>query len=231
MVDGFRRGVGWTLVLGCAALMAWLLWTDLTAATAWQRGDLTKGVWDRERVNIDLGLWSTRFMIAALAVSPVSDAMREPSLKRLRRGLGLAAFAFAAAHAVHYVVYVGLWPDHLHILVRRPYLLVGVIALALFVPLALSSNAAAPRRLGPRRWRLLHRLVYPAAVLVVAHELMAWSNLFGEVGLHALCVAALLAWRIRPRGKPCRRPTPALADGLSVRHGRGDGAPPSPSPR
>ena len=130
MSDTIRPRLGWGLLLACGAVFGWLMWKDATAHFPT----------DRERVNIALGIWSSRFLVATLAVTPLSVAVREPGLRRLRRDLGLAAFAFALVHSVHYVVYAGLWPQRLAVLVRRPYLTVGVVALLLFIPLALTSS-------------------------------------------------------------------------------------------
>lgn len=192
MSDTVQRRVEWIVGLGCTALVAWLLWRDQTARL----------MFGRERVNVELGLWSARFLLAGLAVTPISQVLRRPRLKVLRRSLGLAAAAFAVLHGVHYLIYAGIWPDHLQVLVRRRYLTIGVIAALLLLPLAATSFGGAIRWMGPSRWRALHWLVYPAAILTVLHEVLAWARLFGEVGVHVVLLAVLLAWRLVP---PLRR--------------------------
>ena len=174
----------------------------------------------REQVNIELGLWSTRFLIGALAITPLSAWLREPSLKRWRRPLGLAALAFALVHASQYAVYSMIWPDRLHYLFRRPYLIIGFVAVLLLIPLALTSSNAAVRWLGPRRWKALHKLVYPAAALVVAHALLGFGNPLKEPGLQAALIAGLLALRIKtPWRKAAQKEVGGLGRNRTGVHG------------
>jgi sulfoxide reductase heme-binding subunit YedZ len=186
MSDTARRRWLWVFVALSVGVLAWLLWRDVAAGR-----DSTS----RERVNIALGLWSTRFLLAALAISPLSALFREPQLKRARRPLGLAAAGFAMVHAVQYLIYTRIWPSHLQILVIRPYLTIGVVAFALLLPLAATSTNAAVRKMGPRRWRGLHRLVYLALPLVLLHEALGWANLGEEAGVHVVLGVSLLGWR------------------------------------
>jgi sulfoxide reductase heme-binding subunit YedZ len=171
--------------LGCWALGAWLFMRDS------QAGDF----WAREAVNTELALWAGRFLIAALAMSPLSVVLRAPGLKRWRRPLGLAAVGFSIFHTVQYIAYVGVWPDRLPALFTRPFLVLGMGCLALLLPLALTSTRTAVQWLGPTRWKWLHRLVYAAAALMAVHELMALGDPISEPGLHGLLIAGLLAFR------------------------------------
>ncbi len=92
---------------------------------------------------------------------------------------------------------------------------IGLIALVLFVPLAVTSADVVVRWIKPRRWRLLHLLVYPAAALSVIHEVMAYGPLKGEAGLYSVLTVLFLVNKgvrlvreTRPR-KP--RPVPVAA--------------------
>jgi sulfoxide reductase heme-binding subunit YedZ len=181
--------------LASAVLAGWMLWV---AAHPWR-------AFQPDRIDKDLGLWSLRFLFACLLASPVSRLLRAPWMRRWRRPLGLAAAAFALLHTLHFLVWGRIWPHRMEALLRRPYLTVGLVALVLFAPLAATSNDAAIRGLSPRRWRRLHLLVYPAAILSVAHEVMAYGPLMGEAGLYCLLLAvlvgaklALAAWRPSP---------------------------------
>lgn len=188
----------WIFTAVCVAFAVWMMWQDHTA----------RWISSRQNINIELGLWSTRLLLVGLMMSPIAQGLRQPFWKRLRRPLGLAAFAFTALHAVHFLLYANVWPDHLMQLLRRRYLLVGVIGLALMTPLAATSFNAALRAMGPRRWRLLHWLVYPAAVFTVLHEVWSGARLMGEVGVHVVVLAVLLGWRLVPlaiRSWPGRR--------------------------
>jgi sulfoxide reductase heme-binding subunit YedZ len=119
-------------------------------------------------------------------------------LFRFRRVLGVAVFVYASVHLLLFAqVYVG-WDAALlrEELGERPYVLVGFAAWVLFLPLALTSTDAARRWLG-RRWRLLHRAVYPATVLVWLHIFWLARSDIAEALFYAALFAGLLAWRMR----------------------------------
>lgn len=189
--------------LACTVLAGWMLWRALHPVRPFQI----------DRINKDMGLWSLRFLFACLALSPLSRWLRAPNLRRWRRPLGLAAFAFAALHTVHFLLYGRLWPNRLDILFKRQYMTIGLIALVLFVPMALTSADVAVRWIKPKRWRLLHLLIYPAAALSVIHEVMAYGPLKGEAGLYSvLTVLFLLNKGVRlAREKGAKKPPPVAA--------------------
>lgn len=145
-----------------------------------------------------LGLWALRFLVAALAITPLRR-LGGPSLVRYRRAIGLLAFYYACLHlGVYLLLDKGLdlatiWAD----IVRRPYITVGMLAFAILVPLAVTSNGPMIRRLGARAWQRLHRLVYVAAAAAAIHFLMlvkVWAA--PEPLLYAGLVAALLLMRL-----------------------------------
>jgi sulfoxide reductase heme-binding subunit YedZ len=151
----------------------------------------------------EIGLIALQLLIAALAVTPLRDLTRI-NLLRFRRFLGLMAFYSAA---MHFTIWLSLdrqfdWPRIVEDLTKRPFIMVGMAALALLVPLAATSNDAALRRLGGAAWRKLHRLAYPATALAAAHFVWlvkAWPL---EPLLYAAGVAGLRlyrAWRARRR--------------------------------
>lgn len=168
------------------ALAGWLLWVATHPARPFQI----------DRMNKDMGLWSLRCLFACLLISPVSRWLRMPSLRRWRRPLGLAAFGFALLHTVHFLLYGRLWPNRLDLLFKRPYMTIGLVALVLFVPLAATSTDAAIRWATPRLWRRLHLAVYPAAVLSVVHEVMAYGPMLGEAGLYSGLALVLTVARL-----------------------------------
>ena len=169
--------------LACAVLAGWLLW----------RASHQHRAFEADWVNKELGRWSLRFLFVCLLLSPLSRLLRQPAWRRWRRPLGLMAFAFAAIHTLHFLLYGRVWPHRMAILVQRPYLAIGMLALILFVPLAASSNDAVVRWMTPRRWRLLHGAVYPAVALSVVHEVMSYAQLIGEAGLYCALVVLVLA--------------------------------------
>lgn len=127
-----------------------------------------------ERVTHATGDAALYFLLASLAVTPLRRLFSAGVLVRFRRMLGLFAFAYASLHFATYVfdrAYVEAaldWPSILRDIAKRPYITVGVAALTLMVPLAITSTQALMRRLG-KRWQTLHRLVYACAVLVILH--------------------------------------------------------------
>src|SRR5262245_6931005 len=145
-----------------------------------------------------LGLWCLRLLVLTLCVTPLRELLGWNWLARHRRTLGLFAFGYAA---LHWLVYALLdvqldWRDLIEDLGKRPYIMVGMGGLALLLPLALTSSAAAIRRLGGRRWALLHRLVYVAAVLGVVHFWMAVKKDIAEPLTYASTFGVLFLYRI-----------------------------------
>src|SRR5690606_28402808 len=151
------------------------------------------------------GKWALILLLATLAMTPLQRLAHSLLPARLRRMLGLFAFAYACVHFGIYAYFdrglsfAGLWDD----IVFRPYILVGFAALVLLIPLALTSTDNMMRRLG-RRWKPLHRLVYLCAGLAVLH--FVWQVKPGNLDpwyyavVLALLLALRLAWWRRRRG-------------------------------
>ena len=140
-----------------------------------------------------------RFLVIALAITPLRQLTGWNVLIRFRRMLGLYAFAYAT---LHFAAYLGLdlrgyWTQIFEDIAKRPYITVGFTAWLLLVPLAVTSTKGWIKRLG-RNWARLHRLVYVAACLAVLHFLWMRSGkqLFGEVWLYGSWIALALAWRV-----------------------------------
>jgi sulfoxide reductase heme-binding subunit YedZ len=144
-----------------------------------------------------LGLWSLKFIVIGLAITPLRR-LGGPSLLRYRRAVGLLAFFYAAMHFTVYLVLdrgldmAAIGRD----LVKRPYIMAGMAAFAILLPLAVTSNNALVRRLGPA-WNRLHRWVYAAAALGAFHFLLVVKAWPAEPIIYAGIVAALLLSRIR----------------------------------
>lgn len=123
----------------------------------------------------DSGDWAAWLLMPTLAVTPLRLMFRKQAwtiwLMRRRRDLGVASFAYALAHTIMYLIRKGS-PEFVFAELSTPYILAGWIALALFLPLAITSNDFSVRRL-KRSWKRLHRLVYPAAILACLH--WVWS--------------------------------------------------------
>ena len=148
-----------------------------------------------------LGDWTLRFLCLALAVTPLRVLTHTPALARFRRMVGLWVFFYAVLHLLAYAVFV-MELDVTEMLldvVKRPFILVGTLALVLLALLAATSFNGAIGWLGAKRWRALHRAVYAVAVLSVLHFfwMRAGKNDFTEVALYAAVLALLLGWRVQ----------------------------------
>ena len=155
----------------------------------------------------ELGWWAVALLVATLAVTPVRVWSGKAWLLRLRRPLGLWAFTYALLHLTVYLVLDRqlAWPEIVGDLAKRPYIMVGMAAVTLLLPLAATSTAAAMRRLG-RRWQMLHRLTYPAAILAVLHFALQVKKDLTEPLLFAVVLAGLLAWRLQRKLSRTRTP-------------------------
>lgn len=145
-----------------------------------------------------LGVWALRFLLIALAVTPVRQMTGWNALARLRRMLGLFAFFYVT---IHLLSYVGLdeffdWHAIGRDILKRTFITVGMAAFALLIPLAVTSTDRMARRLGGRRWRLLHRAVYGVAPLAVLHYWMMIKADHVEPFLYGLIALLLLSWRV-----------------------------------
>jgi methionine sulfoxide reductase heme-binding subunit len=156
-----------------------------------------------------LGLWTLRFLIASLAITPLRQ-LTGVSLLRYRRALGLLAFYYALLHLTTYLVldqgldFDRIWDD----IFKRLYITIGMACFVVLLPLALTSNNLAIRRLGGKVWQRVHRLVYLAAILAVLHFLMSVKSWPIEPVNYALIVAILLGYRLArsfKRGERQRR--------------------------
>ncbi|CAM3056363.1 sulfoxide reductase heme-binding subunit YedZ [Paracoccus aminovorans] len=159
-----RRLPVWAVWLGGMIPVALLVWDTLTGGL---------GVDPVRDIEHRLGRTALYFLLATLAVTPLLRLMRL-NLMRFRQALGLICFAYASCHLLAWVVFdMGfLWAQMLRDIVKRPYLVFGMLAFAMLLALAVTSNRFSIRRLGVT-WRVLHRLIYPAAVLVALHWVWA----------------------------------------------------------
>mgnify|MGYP000961254487 CR=1 FL=1 len=161
-----------------------------------------------------LGEWALRFLVLTLLVTPLRRTLGWNWLAKHRRTLGLFAFGYALSHWLVYVL-IDRQLDLQEILTdvsKRPYILLGTAALLLMLPLALTSTARMIARLGGRRWNLLHRLVYPAAVAGTAHFWLSKKSDVREPMVFATVFALLFLWRLwkaRGNAAPPRHADPA----------------------
>ena len=143
-----------------------------------------------------LGEWGLRILIASLAVSSLARRLRKPSIIRVRRLVGLFAFAYLTAHFAGYVWLLAeaRWSEVLGDFVDRPYITAGLVGWVAMLPLAVTSTRGWQRKLG-RNWRKLHRLVYLGLAAGLVHLFWLTKDGFGEVAVYSLIGIALLLER------------------------------------
>lgn len=144
------------------------------------------------------GMLTLVFLSLTVAITPLRQIFRLNSLVKFRRMLGLFAFFYGTLHLLTYV-----WFDRLFNFVsvaqdvaQRPFILVGMVAFLLMVPLAVTSTNKMVKRLGGKRWAKLHRLVYLAAISGVAHF---WMLVKSDIRLpltFAFIILFLLGYRL-----------------------------------
>src|ERR1700730_8062733 len=144
------------------------------------------------------GDWTLRFLVITLCITPFRKILHLPELIRFRRMLGLFAFFYAC---LHFTTYIWLdkffdlsemWKD----IAKRKYITVGFTAFLLLIPLAVTSNAGWIRRLGGKRWQMLHRLIYFSATLGVIHYYWQVKSAVIRPLTYGVIVAVLLLWRL-----------------------------------
>ena len=187
------------LFVACLLPFAWLLYGAIAN---------TLGANPAEALIRSTGDWTLRLLCITLAVTPLRQWTGQHALARFRRMLGLFSFFYVVLHFLAYA-----WLDmgfDVQAIVRdipkRPFALVGFLALLLMVPLAASSFNRAIKALGAARWQALHRLVYAIVLLGLLHFFWMRSakNNFAEVAVYAVIIAVLLGWRLRERLKSRR---------------------------
>jgi sulfoxide reductase heme-binding subunit YedZ len=182
----------WTklpVFLLCLTPFGFLVWRTLT-------GNL--GPNQVETLQHTTGDWTLRFLVITLCITPLRKLLKLPDLIRFRRMLGLFAFFYAC---LHFLTYLGpdqsfdlaaMWKD----VAKRPFITVGFTAFVLLIPLALTSTAGWIRRLGGRRWQLLHRLIYISAICGVIHYYWLVKSAVLRPLTYGAIVAVLLLWRL-----------------------------------
>jgi sulfoxide reductase heme-binding subunit YedZ len=185
--------------------LGWLIWAALTGNLSVDPlSDLTH----------ETGVWTLRFLCITLAMTPLRRLSGWNGAIRFRRMAGLFAFFYGTLHFLTYVIadrFAGLdfpngilaWTTVRNLAMsvgedvyKRPFITVGFTAFVSMLPLAVTSTAGMIRRLGGRRWNLLHRLVYFTAVAGVIHY---WWLVKADVRrpiTYGVIVASLLGFRL-----------------------------------
>jgi len=172
-------------------------------------------------------VWALRFICLTLLLTPLRKVTGWNLVSPFRRMIGLYAFFYGTLHFVTYVIldrYAGLvdYPGGYFSaatmgnlaksvaddVVKRPYITVGFIAFVLMIPLAITSTKGWIRRMGGKKWALLHRLVYLTAIAGVVHYWWLVKADISRPQTYAAIVAVLLGFRVYSRVRT-RRPSKA----------------------
>jgi sulfoxide reductase heme-binding subunit YedZ len=157
-----HRWVKVALFVLCLTPVFWLAWRG------WHE-DLSAN--PIEFITRYTGDWTLRFLVFTLAITPLRKLLGLPDLIKFRRMIGLFAFFYGVLHFTTYI-----WLDKffdlaemLHDVAKRPFITAGFTAFLLMIPLAVTSTTGWIRRMGGKRWQLMHRLVYLSAIAGAVH--------------------------------------------------------------
>jgi sulfoxide reductase heme-binding subunit YedZ len=182
----------WTKVavfLLCLIPFADLLWRLI-------KGNL--GINPVETLQHGTGDWTIRFIVFTLCITPFRKLFNLPDVIRFRRMLGLFVFFYGCMHFLTYLGpdqsfdLSGMWKD----VAKRPFITVGFAGFVSLIPLAITSTAGWIRRVGGKRWQMLHRLIYFAAVCGVVHYYWLVKSDVRKPVFYGALVAILLLWRL-----------------------------------
>ena len=151
-----------------------------------------------EAITHSTGTWALVFLCVTLSTSPLRRLLHQNSFIRFRRVFGLFAFFYGCLHLATYV-----WLDKsldfsemIKDVYKRPFITAGLTAFFLMVPLAATSTSGMIRRLGGKKWQLLHRLVYFSAIAGAIHYYWLVKSDETVPLRFAAIVGTLLAYRL-----------------------------------
>jgi sulfoxide reductase heme-binding subunit YedZ len=178
-------------------LAAWALCLYPAAALAWRTYNGHLGANPVETLEHGSGSAALKILLATLAMTPLRQLTGRPEPIQLRRTLGLFAYVYMCVHFAMYLVFdleLSL-PKLGEDLVKRTYITLGFSCWLLLLPLALTSTDGWQRRL-KRRWKSLHRLIYPAALLACGHFIWLVKKDETEPMIYLGVLLVLLGWRL-----------------------------------
>jgi sulfoxide reductase heme-binding subunit YedZ len=203
--------------LACLGPLGWLLWgffgAHPTDMTTWGGG---LGANPIEYITHSTGNWTLSFLLITLAITPVRKLTRQWWLIRYRRMLGLFAFFYGTLHLMTYVWLDKFFDWHAMLLDigKRRFITAGLTAFVLMVPLALTSTKWSIRKLGGKRWQMLHRLIYFSAAAGVIHYIWLVKADLRKPLEYAYVLSALLAYRVVMWAIPRFRPRTKTTIGI-----------------
>jgi len=151
-----------------------------------------------EFITRSLGTWTLVFLLITLSITPLRKLSGWSWLIKLRRMAGLFAFFYALLHFITYI-----WLDQFFDLnsiykdvIKRPFITIGFAAFIILIPLAITSTNAMMKKLGGKRWQMLHRLIYLIGIFGVLHYWWLVKKDITQPLIYALVLAILLGYRV-----------------------------------
>jgi methionine sulfoxide reductase heme-binding subunit len=188
------------------------------ARLAWRGFHAQLGANPIEAITHGTGDWTLTFLLITLAVTPLRKFTHQYWLISFRRMFGLFAFFYGFLHLMTYVWLDKFFDVHemLHDIAKRRFITAGMTAFALMIPLALTSTKWSIRKLGGKRWQVLHRLIYASAVAGVIHYTWLVKADLRKPLEYGAVLAALLLYRLAAWGwarvKVAPQPAPVKAE-------------------
>ncbi|GMT40316.1 MAG: protein-methionine-sulfoxide reductase heme-binding subunit MsrQ [bacterium] len=150
-----------------------------------------------EMITNTTGIWTLRFLVITLTITPLRRLTGQAILVRFRRMLGLFTFFYAS---LHFLTYIWLdqyfdWPFIVEDIAEHPYIIVGFSTFLILLSMAVTSPRFMIRRMG-KNWKNLHRLVYLAAFLGVTHFIWQVKSDIREPLLYFALFSILMLLRI-----------------------------------
>jgi sulfoxide reductase heme-binding subunit YedZ len=163
-------------------------------------GGLTDGLGANpiEKITRSTGYWTLVFLMLTLSITPLRKLTGWNAWMRTRRMIGLFAFFYASLHFSTYLVLDQFfdWDNIAKDIIKRPYITVGFLSFVLLVPLAVTSNNALIKKMGGKRWRWLHRLIYLTAIGGVVHYAWLVKKDLTNPATFAVVLAVLFGFRV-----------------------------------
>jgi sulfoxide reductase heme-binding subunit YedZ len=150
-----------------------------------------------QKLDRELGDWALIFIILALSVRPLAKLFKNNELIAYRRMIGLFAFFYVCLHLASYI---GLnlqfaFNEFIKDILKRNFITIGIIAFILLIPLAVTSTKSMIKWIGGRRWKKLHMLIYPIALLGIFHFFMMVRADFSRPSIYLIIILVLLGYR------------------------------------
>ena len=183
----------------------WLLALLPITWLGWSIAQKTLGPNPAETIDRFLGYWALMLLWITLTITPLRRFTGWVSLLRYRRLLGLFSFFYAVLHFCSYIAinqffdWAAIWED----ILKRTYIMFGLIGFFILALLARTSTANMIKRLGAQNWKRLHKCVYVAALLAAIHFIMIRKGFQLEPLIYAGVLFLLLMSRLllRPKQK------------------------------